>query len=424
MKHTKNYIKTVLSCLILASSVCSCIEDSDTVQTPECAITSFAIADIKTTIHTLGYDGSDSTYTRTLSGDDVSFNIDQINGRIYNIDSLPNWVDITHVIPTISTYGSVYAKLASDSLYYYVTSGSDSIDFTNPVEMLSVASDGTGYKKYIVTVSKAISDADSLIWMLADSTLSLTGEFKILARNDTIQLFQENDDVEFRSIQAFNNQFVGIGADGSVKTSLDGISWTTTELSRIKSLMATDSYYLYGFDGSMFLSTGDFLTWTKSGDSNISYVPQKNVSAVYYSSKSNSYQKNVVLVGQTPEDTTHSVVWYKLSSAVDLVNQDWSYIKITDDNDYALPYFSSMSNAFVYNGAINIIGDGYLYISHDNGITWKRQENYLMVPAGFDPALPTQCVVSNEYLYLVQSGDGTRSGKIWKGYINKLKPSK
>lgn len=424
MRKIKTYIKAVFACLILTSFFPSCIEDEAVNPTPECAITAFSISDIKTTIHTFGYDGSDSTYTRTLSGSEVKFNIDQINGRIYNVDSLPNWVDITHVIPSITAYGNIYRKNSSDSIYYYLTSGKDSVDFTNPVELAVTGTDGVSFKKYTVTLSKSIADADSLVWTAADTTLSITGDFRTLVINDTVQVFQENDDVDFRSIQVFDNQFVGVDKDGFVKVSNDGVCWTQMMLPKVKTLLSADPYFLHGFDGESFVSTMDLVSWKKSGNTDVNKVPVANVSSVFFSSKTNENLMNVVLVGQTPNDPTHSVAWYKLSAPLDIVNQNWQYIGITSENSYALPYFSNMSNVFIYNGAINIIGDGYLYLSYDNGITWKRQTRFLMMPDDFDRSLPTQCVVAQDYIYLIQSGNGSRKARLWKGYINKLNPAK
>ena len=410
--------------MVLASSFTSCIEDESVEPTPECAITAFSISDIKTIIHTLGYDGGDSTYTRTLSGGEVKFNIDQINGRIYNIDSLPNWVDITHVVPSVTAFGSVYCKPDKDSLYYYLTSGKDSVDFTTPVNMLVTGTDGVSYKKYTVTISKSIADADSLIWTLADSALAVSGDFRTLVVNDTVRIFQANDDVDYRTVQVFGEWFVGVDADGNVKTSSDGIRWTQTALPKVTSLLSSDRYYLHGFNGSSFVSTSDLVSWEPSGMTDLGKVPTSKVSSVSYPSKTNENLMNVVLVGQTPEDTTHSVTWFKMSAPLDIVNQEWSYIGITSENSYGLPHFSNMSNIFMYNGAINIIGDGYLYLSHDNGITWKRQERFLIMPKDFDDSLPVQCVVAQDYVYLIQSGDGTRNGRMWKGYINKLNPAR
>lgn len=424
MKQIKKYITMALVTLVLIQIASSCIEDKSTDPTPECAITAFSISDIKTAIHTLGYKGSDSTYTKTLSGSEVKFNIDQINGRVYNIDSLPNWVDITRVVPTITAYGDIYAKTQKDSIYYYITSGSDSIDFTNPVEMVVTGYDGKSYKKYTVSINKSITDADSLIWNLTDSTLDLTGDFRTLVLNDTVQIFQDGCPVDYKSIQVFDNMFVGLDKSGIVNTSADGMVWTATTLPKVAYLLAVDSYYLHGFNGSSFVSTSDLITWKQSGNNNIDKIPTDKCSSVFFSSKTNSDQNNVVLVGQTPADTTHSVTWYKLSAYLDVVNQDWNYIGITSENNYALPLFSCMSNAFIYNKAIAIIGDGYLYLSYDNGITWKKQTEHLLLPHDFDASLPVQCVVAQDYVFLIQSGSATRKGRLWKGYINKLNPAK
>ena len=79
----------ILATFVVAMFVASCIDDEETTGSPECAITAFTVADIPCyrTIKTSA--GADTVIKVSMSGGGIFFNIDQMNNRIYNVDSLP-----------------------------------------------------------------------------------------------------------------------------------------------------------------------------------------------------------------------------------------------------------------------------------------------------------------------------------------------
>ena len=415
-------VQVVCCCLLMIALMCSCISgDDSTDPSPECAITAFSISDIKSTIHTTGYDGSDSTYTKTLSSSEVTFNIDQINGTITTVDSLPNWVDLAGVVPSITSYGYVYVE--KDSIYYYFTSGTDTVDFTTPRNFLVVGTDGVSAKKYKVTFNKSIADADSLLWM-EETVTEEKGNFRILARNDSVFCFTENDDttILFSSVQMFNSKFYATDKEGYLCESSDGVNWSRTSKT-VDMLLAADKNYLYAYDGNSIIATSDLVNWTENGNSNMAKLPMRNVSAVAYSTKTNQTLQNVVMVGNAavPANEKYTYVWYKISSADETNNQKWGYINVSSDNSFGLPVFSQMSNVFNYRGYLYVIGDGYFYRSVDNGISWRKLTTKMLVPDDFVLDLPIQALAIDNYIYLMQSADDTQSGHIWIGRFNGLK---
>lgn len=86
----------------------------------------------------------------------VKFVIDQVNGRIYNPDSLPFGTVIEKVVCTV-TYANGLASIEvtqdalPDSTYYWNLS--DSLDFSKPVKMVTTAYDGITKKTYITQVN-------------------------------------------------------------------------------------------------------------------------------------------------------------------------------------------------------------------------------------------------------------------------------
>ena len=121
LKHT---LWSMLLLTMAAFTLASCIGEEELETAPECAIISFSVGKITSYVITQQYDKDGNTTdvvtTKTISGEDIPFNIDQVNGRIYTVDSLPNWVDLTKVIPNFICQGNVYAKLLPDKVLQMV----------------------------------------------------------------------------------------------------------------------------------------------------------------------------------------------------------------------------------------------------------------------------------------------------------------
>ena len=187
-------IYAITALLFATLTFTACLKDNDTVSTPECSITSFTVGDFVSRIKVTRSDGTDTTYSRTISGKNVFFNIDQVNNVISNVDSLVSWANITRLVPSVSADGTVIYKNPSDSLYRYLNSGKDSIDFTKPVEFIVMAYDGVNRKTYTVKVNKSATDADSLIWVRLNSAdITLKGKSHSVVANNNLYVFAEND---------------------------------------------------------------------------------------------------------------------------------------------------------------------------------------------------------------------------------------
>ena len=99
----------------------------------DAAISSFSLGTMSKTVFTLDSKGEDSMYVEEYKGSEYKFSIDHVNGKIYNLDSLPYRTDVKKVIANITSKNSgviTIKNIANDSLRFY--SSSDSIDFSEP----------------------------------------------------------------------------------------------------------------------------------------------------------------------------------------------------------------------------------------------------------------------------------------------------
>ena len=422
----------------------SCIksEDDEVTGTSTCVITGFSVGDIKSNYTTKTVSGRDTTFSRTVSGKSIFFNIDQVNNKITTVDSLANWVNISRVVPTVIGIGTVaYREKGSGNDFYYLRSGSDSINFTNGVELRVSSSDGKYTRLYDVTIKKSQYEIERISWHPMGGNLELTGAHRTLSTAGKLYVFAENDGnptvtvgiasgnniswttpdplsmpVNIQSVTCFDGRFFGLGNDGTVCSSSDGVSWASAGGTKLERLLMADNFRLYGFDGTTLLSTSDGDTWETEQAVDLESLPQMPVSGVSYAMNTNERLENVVMTGVNPMLST-TPVWFKVSAQSADSDQDWHYINISDDNPFGLPPFSSVQMVR-YGDVLLAAGAGggetaysNLYVSADNGITWHLQpDSYFMVESVMGSALPLTMTVCSNAVYVVQSG-----GKVWKG---------
>lgn len=446
---TMKKIKKILSLLIISVLVlASCIKNEEIETNPECAITSFSIGDITTRVTIKNNNGNDTIIKKIISGKDIYFNIDQLNGTITTIDSIANWVDLSKVCTSFTAYGNVFARVNGDSLYYKLTSGADSINFEKPLDVMVLSTDGRSTKYYNVSIKKSKFELDTLIWKSQTNDFAVKDDFKVLALNNRVYAFAggndgtmitsastgnnlttwttpvkvKNADIDYSSVTLFKDEFYALGTDGYIYKAQDAANpevWNKVSEKTFKNLLASDKYYIYAADENEISSSADLQTWKSCGSQDIDMLPTSCVNSYSYNSKTNSNIIINTMCGMS--ENKNSVAWYKITSLDNYVNQDWMYIQITKDNGYALPKFKDMSVALL-KGSLYAIGieeeksvDKYncLYRSDDNGISWHKQEHKYFLPTDLDAtkgAAKMICVDDN--LWIIQKG-----GNVWSGVI-------
>lgn len=443
----KNIYGLLLSLAVMATLATSCMKDDDEIQSsPECVITKFTVGDIDTEVSIKLASGKDTIVTRTIGGSSVAFNIDQINNKIYSVDSLPSWVDISGVIPTVNSTGYVYIKEGDETDFHQFASGTDSVDFTKPVKFLIIATDGVSTKEYTAQIFKKDSEADSLAWKAVEGAdLQLEGAHRTLTLADRIYVFGESEgqavvtsssflsegaswrkpaqltceqgSVDWTSVVAYNGYLYALNTEGHICRSTNderGETWRVVSDRVFTRLLGTDELYLYACDESGIWGSADLQNWAECGSSDLDMLPETNIATVSYVSKTNSAMRNAVMCGLTSANSDNAVVWYKVSSANESINQKWNYVQVAADNVYACPKLDNLS-IICHNAEMYAIGgnNAGIYVSADNGISWHLQTKKKLLPAEVTgQSTPASMVAGNGYLWLIQSG-----GKVWRGKI-------
>lgn len=436
-------IHTILAPLCMAVlSITSCISDEETVTSPECGITSFSVSDIKSSVVIKNAKGNDTTITKTISGSEIRFNIDQVNGKIYSIDTLPSWTDLSRVVARFTSYGTVFGQTrleANDTLYYYVNSGTDSLDLRKPLSIYAVSTDAMSKKKYTIEMYKSDITTDTLEWKQStvnaevgdiNHTVNLgsnvfmffdkDGEsFVTETSNGTDWTTSKTENIVSESVLSISNIMYALGKDSGIYSSNDGKSWTKASSINVDRILAADNYYVYAFDGTNIIGAkhDDLNSWDVYGSENVDKLPTKFITSQRFTSKTNKSLDMVTMVGLNDSNKDNGVVWFKISSLDKSANQDWSYTNITKQNLFKFPYLDELSTT-TYDDAIFAIGKSNgvytdIYRSDDHGISWHILNSKYPLPSDINNGDTTNASIINVNgeLWIVKGKN------IWKGRI-------
>lgn len=399
---------------IMAASafLSSCLgNDYEDIEYPsESSISAFSIGTLHQTFYGKDSKGNDSVYTDTVSYASVPFTIDQINRRIYNNDSLPKDVDITRVVASISADNAVYyEKNGKDTIW----SSADSLDFSNSITFKVMAFSKIQNtfvfgEPYTVKLNVHKLNPDSLVWKhfgdkKFDGNITLS-EQKAVYLNNYIYVFGKTGtetkvyktpvdrgnlsgwddvtpagiaDLNIYSAVTFNNDIYYI-AGGNLYKSVEQPS-QVGRISGLSSLISTNDDKLLAYretDNQVVTLNAD---GSEIADKNSSFVSGYNLSGRFsaismQTSHNKSLWRTIVMANNTVEtDTTANVFSY--------ITSDSEWIKYQPNNPTTCPNQSNIS-MISYDGKLYAYGENfdYFYSSIDNGLNWKKEEEYMLFP--------------------------------------------
>lgn len=445
----------------------SCLEsDNDYTYTDDCAISSFSVTTAKQNTFVKTSDGlRDSLVVKELTLSNYKFYIDQINGKIYNPDSLPCGVDAKKLLCSVSNSSAglvVIKKEKSDSLDYF--SSTDSLDFSVDREVQVVSNSGLSVKKYTVHVNVHKEQADSFAWhatpicaelknLQGIKTAAVNGKLLLLGTDGNNTLVYANNGTQWTKCETnlghnlaadaykslvTKDDYAYISDGGNIVRTNDGKTWdimgTATDVTR---LVAASRYSLYGYatDGRLMTSKDNGATWAVAEiDDELSLMPYGETT--YASVEIEGYAKTdrVMLFGTrdaaTYPNDKYLTIWGKIDEAAEnSENQPWAYYGVSADNNHAAPLLSGIS-AVAYDGGVYMMGQEEgkapkFYKSLDNGITWREDTATVMLPTNFNENATNAITAKGTYALTVDKNKSlwlvnASNGMTWRGRINRL----
>lgn len=380
----------------------------------ESSIKSFSVGTLHQTFYGKDSNGNDSVYVDTVSYADVPFTIDQINRRIYNKDSLPKEVDITRVVTSISADNAVYyEKNGKDTIW----SSADSLDFTNNITLKVMA-----YSKiqnnfvfgepYTVTLNVHKLNPDSLVWKHFGNKKfennSILTEQKAIYNNEEIYVFGKTANGEFKVNKASVTR-------GNITSDWEEVAINTTDVNIYSATafngkiyyIANDELYtlenqgtkvgnLTGLTNILCVSNNYLMVYKKAENEIVSidsegnelsegkskfvsgYDLKERLSAISTPSLHNSSLWRTIVMtndndGTVETDTTANIFSY--------ISSDTEWVKYQPNYPTICPNQENIS-MISYDGKLFAYGEkfDYFYSSTDNGLNWKKEEEYMLFP--------------------------------------------
>ncbi|MDH6306086.1 hypothetical protein M2459_002770 [Parabacteroides sp. PF5-5] len=409
----------------------------------------------------------------TLSHDSVSglssvkFTIDQLNGKIFNLDSLPYGTEIekvscklTYVTGVLGT--EVTMEVVPDSSFYW--NGSDSLDFSKPVKFKTYAYDGVTTKTYTAWVNIHQVDPDSMVWELYANNplpeaveeqkvvvypLNGTDEFFMYTQTaNGYQLYHSpitdaknwealsltglpSADLALSQMTLYNGKLYAPSANGGLYGSEDGLSWSAiANAPSVKYLLGAVaegtnqapvlSAIIEAEDNLYFAGMNKEQQWLQG-----SIVPERfpltGFGAAPYN---NMYHEYLLIVGgRNSKDELTNTAWATMDG------QRWALL-----SDEKVSYFKPKEGIILtkYDDKMFLAGgiesggkpSKEIYTSTDYGITWSLQDTLIIFPSAYKARGFSSVYVDNNNYMLIFGGKTSKDAKsvneIWRGRINRL----
>ena len=441
----------------------SCLNDNDRDITyyDDTAITAFTLGKLSLRVDSTTKDGKkDSVYYRKLDAKNYVFYVDQINKRVYNLDSLPYGVNPKKIVGTFSTRnaGVVTLKsLTSDSTTYY-KNGQDSVDFTSERTFVVYSNSQKYSQKYTVDVrvhkqkpndfkwnqlatvpafaalqGLRVANAGSMVLVFGSTGSGTVVYGSPIADGKTWAKLAPSfspDANAWKNAVSFNGTAYVLSG-GRLWKSDDATSWTdlgvaASAMSRL--LGASNAgLHLLGTDGQLYLAkAGTTQIASQALAASSGYLPQQDFNMVVWNHSASDKTEQVVLLGNRKEadyaGDAAPVVWGKVFEYGQASStQKWAYYNSLE----AEPRLPRMSNLqVVVHGPVLLAVGGAgmgasssvqalkdVYVSADGGLSWRTNRIYTM-PADIAKntthfAMGTD---KDNHIWLVCAG----TGKVWR----------
>jgi hypothetical protein len=400
----------------------------------------------------------------TLSSDSIAglseviFTIDQMNGKIFNQDSMPfgTMIDekvLCNMTFEVGTSGVQLMQQATGDTIFW--NGTDSIDFSQPVMFKIYAVDGETTKTYEAQINIHQVNPDSMVWskfltiaegrvfdeMKTMATANLYGVFvrengaaKLFTSETLVLEFQETaltgfpEDAVFSSITEYDTNFFVITENGEAYTANNWTTWhPVVDAPDLKAILGTVSESHVNHrqsalsciaekDGNLKFYVYNSVGWIE-GDDVPEDFPATGFSNVSYEIM--YYPHLIIASGKDRNGSLTNKAWDTMNGL--------TWILLTNEkNPFA---YSEGASIVRYDNLLFLIGGldregntiDETYFSKDNGVTWN---DTIFFPTDYKSRAFSTLTVDKDKYMLLFGGKETRDGNVvnelWRGRINRF----
>ncbi|GBU07085.1 hypothetical protein AwDysgo_04160 [Bacteroidales bacterium] len=393
--------------------------------------------------------------------DSTVFYIDQINGLIFNKDSIRYGTILPEkvIVSLTASLGVMNISNAADGDSAYI--GTDSVDITKPLKLRSYAYDYATTKNYTVHINVHQTDPDSMSHYLLASDLECLNykETNVFSYNNLLYCYAQTPEgvflytstdalqweksligtlpdsinVNIKSIQVFKETFFCNTPEGRFYVSLDGMVWYEMNLNH--PVMAVLGIAKNDFVNKsdrllciirksgklMFASTTNVKDWDTDNHIVPDNFPILGFSSI--SQKSVLRERLTLVGGISNEKQDLQTVWSTSDAGL-----SWAELSHDAVDSMSLPLLKG-SNVFLYNNMLyamngQLHGGSYnkkTYQSLDGGITWQLAAQKIFYTSEFIGRRNASVVVDKDnFIYTFGGVNENPVGDIWKSRLNRL----
>jgi hypothetical protein len=398
----------------------------------------------------------------------VKFTIDQVGGFIFNNDSLPYGTTVEKVVCTL-TYSTgvnaikVIQKAVGDTTIWW--NGTDSLDFSQPVEFTTTAYDGLTTKTYTARVNIHQEQPDSMVWepyatlpeenaeerhivkytyedaeaylMYVKTSASRTTLYYTLTTDLKtwleLPLTGLPETVDITQITLYENTLYAPAGANGLYQSTDGSNWTKTEDSpavkailgvlnegyntpSLLALMTTEG------DSDVFAGMNKDKQWLK-GNTVPDNFPVSGFGHLSYNRMNHAYLS--VVAGKNKKEEPLNTTWSTANAT------EWVLLSGKEGGNFfekkAGVMLALYDDKFYLMGGINAENKASkeIHLSQDNGTTWYPADSLKSFPEEYK-ARGYASIYVDAANYILIFGGKTSKGEqstddLWRGRINRLK---
>ena len=392
-----------------------------------------------------------------VNGVNCLFTIDQLNGQIYNQDSLPVGADtiIDKILITKLSIAGIATVRNSANTEDSLLNISDSLNFVGtmqtPFKFKVWAPDLVNTKDYSLEVRVHQQDKDSLDWgsqaWATNFAPAITGKQKSILLNNQIMVYGSSSSSVYYSsvtngktwssatisglpntditsiVNLQETLYATVSDNTTAYTSTDGIAWQESSLgSNIVTFIAPINNIITAiktFDEAdnsgtsqtveRFCNT-DGSSWT-TGNIVPTKFPRTNISYTNYTSSVGL--ENIMIVGNIINPTES-----------DTLTTPWAYIEgqewapMSTDSKYGCPLFEQPSIMY-YGNNFYIFGEKFdAFYKSKAGIVWKEETSKFLFPEEIRGVESDYSMVvgPNNFIWIMRSTPNA----VWRGRLNQL----
>ncbi|MDR1601975.1 MAG: DUF6242 domain-containing protein [Tannerella sp.] len=404
----------------------------------------------------------------SISGlSDVKFTIDQINGLIFNKDSLPYGTNINFKVICTLTYalGSITSvevhQKAIDKKEYW--NGSDSLDFTGEVVFYIISYNGKEAKSYTAKLNVHQQNPDLLEWSKDAISLPVNGasDRKVILYADSYRMYTKTangyelyqspvpdannwtkapltglpDKTTYTLLQItkYEGNLYLPSTDGALYRSANGQDWTRvedapeiaalpgvvvegTELRRPSALAA-----IIRDGGAWLFATMDVSGQWMKGTEIPDGFPVTGFASNSY--KQMYYSHLTVVAGKDRHGALSNKSWDTMDGLA------WICLTGSEKNYFTQregPMLADYDDKLYLTGGIDASNQGLkdIYTSADKGVTWALADSLTFLPETYQGRGFASMLVDKDNFVLLFGGkernEANMSDELWRGRINRL----